>query len=160
MENYVFALDIGTRSVVGILLKNTNDKVEFVDLECVEHQERAMLNGQIHNAPLVSKVIKKVKTNLEERNNIILSKTSVAAAGRTLVTKKEFIEEEFSEEKFVSKEDITRLKLKCVHKAQQQLKNNAIENEYNNYYSVGYSVIRNFLDDVELGNLEGQKGKK
>lgn len=160
MENFVFALDIGTRSVVGILLKNTNEKVEFVDLECVEHQERAMLNGQIHNAPLVSNVINKVKTNLEKRNNIMLSKTSVAAAGRTLVTTKEFIEEEFSEEKFVSKKDITRLKLKCVHKAQQQLKNDAIENEYNNYYSVGYSVIRNFLDDVELGNLEGQKGKK
>lgn len=59
MENYIFALDIGTRSVVGILLKDIGEQFEFIDLEYVEHQERAMLNGQIHNAPLVSKVVKK-----------------------------------------------------------------------------------------------------
>lgn len=160
MENFIFALDIGTRSVVGILLKKIDEKMEFIDIECVPHQERAMLNGQIHNAPLVSKVIGKVKRKLEERNGIQLSKTSVAAAGRTLVTRKEFIEEEFSLEKFISKEDITRLKLKCVHKAQQQLKMSSAEDKYVNYYSVGYSVIKNFLDDVELGNLEGQKGSR
>ncbi len=160
MENYIFALDIGTRSVVGILLKVSGEQFEFVDLEYVEHQERAMLNGQIHNAPLVSKVVKKVKERLEERNNLILKKTSVAAAGRSLVTRKESIEEEFQEDRFVSKEDITRLKLRCVHKAQYQLKMSDPNKEYNNYYCVGYSVRKSFLDDIELGNLEGQKGKK
>ena len=160
MDNYIFALDIGTRSVVGILLKVSGEQFEFVDLECVEHQERAMLNGQIHNAPLVSKVVKKVKLTLEERNNIVLKKTSVAAAGRSLVTRKESIEEEYQEDRFVSKEDITRLKLRCVHKAQYQLKMSDPNKEYNNYYCVGYSVRKSFLDDIELGNLEGQKGKK
>lgn len=160
MENYIFALDIGTRSVVGILLKAIGEQFEFIDLEYVEHQERAMLNGQIHNAPLVSKVVKKVKEKLEERNNIVLKKTSVAAAGRSLVTRKETISEEFQEDRFISKEDITRLKLRCVHKAQYQLKMSDTDQEYTNYYCVGYSVRKSFLDDIELGNLEGQKGKK
>ena len=160
MDNYIFALDIGTRSVIGILLEREGEYFKFVDMESMEHEERTMLNGQIHNAPLVSKVINQVKKNLEERNKINIKKASVAAAGRSLITRKEFVEEVFPAEKLIEKDDITRLKFKCVHKAQQSLKLEQEKKEFNNYYCVGYSVTKSFLDEVELANLEGQKGKK
>ena len=160
MHDRIFALDIGTRSVVGILLQKKQEGYEFLDMEIMEHQERAMLNGQIHNAPLVSKVVGQVKKILEERNHLGLYATSVAAAGRSLVTRKEKTEEVFPEERIISREDITRLKLSCVHKAQFELKSREDGGQYHNYYCVGYSVTRSFLDDIELGNLEGQKGRK
>ncbi len=160
MENYIFALDIGTRSVIGILLEREGEYFNFIDMEFLEHEERTMLNGQIHNAPLVSRVISQVKKTLEERNKITIKKASVAAAGRSLITRKEFAQEVFPAEKLIEKDDITRLKFKSVHKAQQSLKLDQEKKEFNNYYCVGYSVTRSFLDDVELVNLEGQKGKK
>lgn len=160
MEKYIFALDIGTRSVIGFLLKEDGEYFNFVDIESLEHQERTMLNGQIHDAPMVSRVISQVKKNLEERNNIEIRKTSVAAAGRSLITRKEFIEESFPSEKLIDKDDISRLKFKCVHKAQQALKLDSEKKEFSNYYCVGYSVTRSFLDGVELVNLEGQRGSK
>ena len=43
----VFALDIGTRSVVGIIIrKETEREYCLVDYEIIEHENRAMYDGR------------------------------------------------------------------------------------------------------------------
>ncbi|HHY21780.1 MAG TPA: hypothetical protein GX525_07830, partial [Bacilli bacterium] len=42
----IFALDIGTRSVIGLLLQKINHEYELIDVCIKEHGERSMLDGQ------------------------------------------------------------------------------------------------------------------
>ena len=83
----VFALDIGTRSVVGIIIrKETEREYCVVDYEIIEHENRAMYDGQIHNIDQVIKVVSQIKYNLEERNGKTFNRAAVAAAGKSLYT--------------------------------------------------------------------------
>ena len=82
----IFALDIGTRSVIGIVAEQESDgSLTLLDTEREEHKTRAMLDGQIHDVPQVAAVIKDVKKALEKRVGV-LHNVAVAAAGRALYT--------------------------------------------------------------------------
>ena len=59
MTDTLFALDIGTRSVVGIILEKSDESYKIIDILSQEHSERAMLDGQIHDVTAVAKVITK-----------------------------------------------------------------------------------------------------
>ena len=87
MTETLFALDIGTRSVVGIILEKSDKSYKIIDILSQEHSERAMLDGQIHDVTAVAKVISQIKNKLEEKHGP-LKKVSVAAAGRALKTEK------------------------------------------------------------------------
>ena len=87
-SNAIFALDIGTRSVVGIIGVHDGTIFHVLDYEQAFHQERAMRDGQIEDIALVADVVKKIKNVLERRNKLKLSKVCIAAAGRALITKK------------------------------------------------------------------------
>src|SRR5699024_7323976 len=121
MENIIFTLDIGTRSVIGLLLEANGKKYKLVDYVMHEHAERSMLDGQIHDIVLVSEVIRRVKTELEERNSIQLTKVSVAAAGRALKTKRTTITKTIDQHPLMNKEDILFLELSAVQQAQHDL---------------------------------------
>jgi len=86
LENKIFALDIGTRTVVGLVLEFHGDKPRVLAAEIQEHRERTMLDGQIHDVPRVAGLVIKVKEALEEKIDFKLSKVAVAAAGRALKT--------------------------------------------------------------------------
>ena len=49
----VFALDIGTRSVIGIVAEQREGALHILATERMEHKTRAMLDGQIHDVPRV-----------------------------------------------------------------------------------------------------------
>ena len=72
MHEKLFALDIGTRSVVGIILEKTADSFEVTDIVSIEHRERAMLDGQIHDVIAVSKVIQAIKDTLEKKHGKLI----------------------------------------------------------------------------------------
>ena len=65
----VFALDVGTRNVVGILTKMNGDKIEISHMEIMEHETRAMEDGQIHDIGKVANVSESVKKKLEENED-------------------------------------------------------------------------------------------
>lgn len=159
MDNLIFTLDIGTRSVIGLLLEANGKNYKLIDYVMHEHTERSMLDGQIHDIVLVSEVIKQVKHELEQRNSIKLTKVSVAAAGRALKTKRTTITKEIDQHPLMNKEDILFLELSAVQQAQHDL---AIEeNNKNNqipYYCVGYSVLQYRLDQESIGSLIDQQG--
>nr|WP_301109434.1 cell division protein FtsA [Sporosarcina sp.] len=159
MANTLFALDIGTRSVVGIVLKEQEDSFHIVDLISKEHKERSMIDGQIHNILSVASIIQEIKLELEERHGK-LERVSVAAAGRSLKTAEGSVTIDISERSLISTEDINRLELSAVQKAQQTLLSSQELKEDDHYYCVGYSVLHYKLNGEDIGNLIDQTGKE
>src|SRR5690625_3336023 len=156
-NNKVFALDIGTRSVTGIILEQTEEKFTVVDFCMKEHKERSMLDGQIHDVVEVSEVIKKVKEKLEQ-NNGPLHKVCVAAAGRALKTIHASASIQLHQQPIMEQETIKHLELTAVQAAQVKLAEVESSQNYSNYYCVGYSILNYMLDDQAIGSLIDQNG--
>ncbi len=153
----LFALDIGTRSVVGIIIEADNDNYHVSDILSIEHTERAMLDGQIHDVLAVAKIIQEIKTKMEEKHGP-LRKVSVAAAGRALKTEKASYSVEIAGKPMMTKQDILHMELAAVQQAQSAVaeKNSRENSQF--YYCVGYSVLRYTLDEHEMGSLIDQQG--
>jgi Actin-like ATPase involved in cell division len=66
----VFGLDIGTRTIVGILASYDEiaEKIIVHHFYEVEHENRAMIDGQIHDVARVAKGVAKVKKALEDKS--------------------------------------------------------------------------------------------
>ncbi|WP_335695476.1 cell division protein FtsA [Sporosarcina ureae] len=154
----LFALDIGTRSVVGIILEEQNDSFHIVDLISKEHKERSMIDGQIHNILSVASIIQEIKEELEQIHGP-LKRVSVAAAGRSLKTAEGTVTVDISDRTLISKEDINRLELSAVQHAQEKLLSAHQSQEDDHYYCVGYSVLYYKLQDEKIGSLIDQTGK-
>ncbi len=155
----IFALDIGTRSVIGVILENTDDgRFKVKDIKIVEHKERSMLDGQIHDVLAVSDTIKIVKDQLEA-NHGKLEHVSVAAAGRSLKTKRVKIEISIEGQPLLRKDDIRAFELTAVQDAQKQLIKDYTNEDMTQYHCVGYSVVNYFLDGEIIGSLLDQRGK-
>lgn len=157
MSSKLFALDIGTRSVVGIILEEQNDHFHVIDIQMKEHKERAMVDGQIHNVLYVADLIRDIKEELEAKHGP-LTKVSVAAAGRSLKTEQASITINIKNRPIFTEEDISRLELQAVQHAQQQLLTTKDEENLSHYYCVGYSVLYYKLDGEEIGSLLDQQG--
>jgi len=159
-DDLIFALDIGTRTVIGVLLDFQDDSYQVVDAEVIEHEKRAMLDGQIHNVREVAKQVARIKTRLEERNKVTLEKVAIAAAGRALKTIRTEHHIDLANKKYLSREDVQTLEFSAVQKAQENLATVAGEERPSDYHFVGYSVVEYRLDDIFLADLIGQRGKK
>jgi cell division protein FtsA len=157
-SDLVFALDIGTRSVVGVIMELQEDSISVIDFEVAEHHERSMLDGQIHNVWEVAKVISLVKDRLEQRIGP-LKKVSVAAAGRSLKTKRIVLEQSLIGHPLFTKDDVLSLELAAIQDAQRQLANTQAVTDFHHYYCVGYSVVNYYLDGEIIGNLVDQRGQ-
>jgi len=157
LSSKLFALDIGTRSVVGIILEENNDHFHVQDILVKEHKERAMVDGQIHNVMYVAELITEIKQQLEEKHGP-LSKVSVAAAGRSLKTEQASVTLNIRNRPIFTEEDISRLELQAVQQAQQQLLQHKEDAKTSHYYCVGYSVLYYRLDGEEIGSLLDQQG--
>ncbi len=154
----VFGLDIGTRNVVGTVGYKDGDDFHVVAMCNQEHETRSMLDGQIHDIGRVGRTIKKVKDTLERETESALSEVCIAAAGRVLKTEEIRIDYEYPEETVVTDEAIHNLELMGVEEAQRKLN---IENDTKfRFYCVGYSVVRYYLNDDPISNLEGHKAEK
>lgn len=154
----VFGLDIGTRNVVGTV--GYRNEAEFIVVaQCVlEHETRAMLDGQIHDIGRVGRTIQKVKTKLEEQIGQQLTEVCIAAAGRVLKTVNTSVSYDFPEETVVTGEDVHTLDLIGVEKAQKILQE---MNDTNyKFYCVGYSVVKYYLNDEAFSNIESHKADR
>jgi cell division protein FtsA len=157
-KNLLFALDIGTRSVVGMILKqHSNGKYEILQMKVKEHEERSMLDGQIHHIPAVARVIKEIKDQLEIEAGP-LQKVCVAAAGRALKTVKGRADKDIKETSITLEEEVTHLELSAVQHAQFQLASLLEESASPFYDCVGYSVLHYYLDNQPIGSFIGQQG--
>ena len=83
-EELIYALDVGTRSVIGMVGRAENGRVRVLAVEKEPHPRRAMLDGQIEDIAQVAQVVEQVTRRLEERMGLKLERACVAAAGRAL----------------------------------------------------------------------------
>jgi cell division protein FtsA len=155
----LFALDIGTRSVIGIILEEQDGHYHVVDSLVKEHTERAMLDGQIHDVLSVSKIISEIKQKLEEKHGP-LKKVCVAAAGRALKTERSKVTIDINGKPLIKTQDILHLELSAVQQAQSFVAEKHESEQSFYYYCVGYSVLYYRLDGEEIGNLIDQQGKE
>ena len=154
----VFGLDIGTRHVVGTVGYRTEDQFIVTAQYIMQHDTRAMLDGQIHDIGRVSGTIRKVKEQLEKQIGKTLTEVCIAAAGRVLKTVTTSISYDYPEESVVTGEDIHTLDLLGIEKAQKILQE---MNDTNyKFYCVGYSVVKYFLNDEPFSNIESHKADR
>ena len=157
MENLLFSLDIGTRSVVGTILRPLDDgHYEVLDLLQKEHKERAMIDGQIHDVLSVASVIQSVKETFEESFGP-LTDVHVAAAGRALRTVTAYATKDVSREALRTKEAVEHVELSAVQRAHELLAKQS-ERDPTDYYCVGYSVLRYEIDGQPISHLVDQSG--
>ena len=156
-EPLVFGLDIGTRSIVGTVgYRTSTNGFVVVAQESVEHETRAMLDGQIHDLQAVADTIIQVKQKLEQLIGRKLTDVCIAAAGRVLKTVVASAEMHFNYETVVTNEHVYSLDMLGVEKAYDLLRQEQ-QNEDIHFYCVGYSVIRYYQNDYPITNLEGHK---
>ncbi len=159
-EQLVFGLDIGTRSIVGTVgYKQSLNDFTVVAQAVKMHDTRAMMDGQIHDINKVAETIEQVKRSLEKQTGKKLEEVCIAAAGRVLKTVTVHVDTEFQQEVTVNTEMIRALELLGVENAYQQIKNEAVDDD-TNYYCVAYTVIKYYLNDFSITNLEDHKANK
>ncbi len=66
-QNYVLALDIGTRSIVGVVGEPVDGRLKVQAVEMAEHSVRTMIDGQIDNIRQVADLARTVVKRLEDR---------------------------------------------------------------------------------------------
>ena len=155
-QEILFSMDIGTRSVVGIVGRHDGEKFNILAYEIEEHKERAMYDGQVHDIELVAKAAGNVKRRLEEKLGIKLTYVAIAAAGRSLKTHKILLERKIEKEIEVEKDTISSLEIEAIQKAQIEVEEMQ-QADGNQYYCVGYAVVNYYLNGGIIGNLEGHK---
>lgn len=155
MNADIFALDIGTRKVMGLIARQVDGRLEIVDVETVEHPSRPMYDGMIHNIDEVVSIVKQIKNALESRINKKLDKVGVAVAGRNLVTFVSKAEKDLMSEQEITASIIRDLELEAVDKISAQS-----HQKLSNLHCVGYSPVYYELDGTRVLNLMGHKGRK
>lgn len=160
MSESIFVLDIGTRTVVALWASFREGAMYVEHILTKEHQTRAMFDGQIHHVEEVVNIVEKLVRQMEQLVGREIKQVAVAAAGRTLETVKGSTEMVHPISSVFTKEEVLALELEAVEEAQASLPTNADLPLSLQYYCVGYSIVQEYLDDVPIGSLVGQKGEK
>ena len=157
-KDLIYALDIGTRSVVGVVGRPMGDRLKVLDVELAEHGKRAMMDGQIDDIRQVAGLAKTVTQRLEDRLGVRLERVCVAAAGRALRTQMGSFTLELPEEQSIDQEEIGRLEAGAVSAAEEALQGDGEARRQ--MFLVGYTVAQYRLDNYPLNNLQFHTGRK
>lgn len=155
-EPLLFALDIGTRSVVGIVGYQEEERFHIVDFEQMEHPGRAMIDGQVEDIHQVAQLIGTVKQRLQDRVKQPLTQVAVAAAGRALRTVQVRIERRLEPGSTVDRAMVMGMEGEAIEKAQQQMEAEMAEQgNHTAFYCVGYNITQYWMDGEPIQNMIG-----
>lgn len=156
----IFALDIGTRSIIGMVGCLENGKVNILGIEKAEHARRTMIDGQIENIDKVAAVAAEVKKGLEKQLDIELKRVHIAAAGRALRTQRVTFEMELPEVQLITEEIVSRLEAGAISAAEETFaRESGAEDRDRRFYLAGYSICQYYLDDYIMSSLKDHHGK-
>lgn len=150
----IFALDIGTRKVMGLVCRRSGEALEIADMEVIEHSTRCMLDGQIHSIDEVARAVVRVKENLEARLGRNLDAVGVALAGRNLTTYKSRIEREFPVAEEITPAFLKDVELEAVDRISSDSGNHLAD-----FYCVGYSPVFYEVDGNRITNPVGHTAR-
>lgn len=153
----IYALDIGTRSIIGVAGRVADERLEVLAIEKEEHGRRAMLDGQIEDIDQVAKVVRRVTERMEAKLGCKLSRVCVAAAGRALRTEKGHYAMELPQVTRIGSDIISQLESGAVSDAESRLSEEA--DSQRRSYLVGYTVSGYLLDRYPLATLKDHNGQ-
>ncbi len=154
----IFALDIGTRSIIGMVGRAEGGRIQILDIEKESHTHRAMLDGQIENIDQVAEVARVVVKRLESRLKCKLSRVCVAAAGRALRSEQASFTVTQKSVQQIGDDLIGQLEAGAVSKAEQVILSQP-DQQSTRFYMVGYTAAQYRLDGYPLQSLKGHSGK-
>ncbi|MCI8878169.1 MAG: pilus assembly protein PilM [Oscillospiraceae bacterium] len=154
----VFALDIGTRSIIGVAGRVEDERLEVLAIEKEEHGKRAMLDGQIEDIEQVARVARRVTERMEVKLGCKLQRVCVAAAGRALRTEKGRYAMTLPQVSRIDSDLISQLESGAVSDAEEQLSRG--EDSQRRFYLVGYTVSSYLLDRYPLTSLKDHNGQQ
>ena len=154
----IFALDIGTRKIAGLIMKERSD--EFVIEEAVVREQlpQAMQDGQIHSIDRVAKVIRSVKDELQALTGEKLTEAAVAAAGRSLITRRAESQRRLPLNERISTDVLRALEMTAVQQALEKILKPRSTGAMDTFLCVGYTVVHYLLDGQPIGSLVGHRG--
>ncbi len=158
----VLALDIGTRSIVGLLARPQDGaRLQIVDAAAVAHDDRAMRDGQVHDIPEVGRRIGLLVDRLAARTGWRPRRAYIAAAGRALATSEAEAELVVGSPGQVTEDLLRQLTVAGVARAVEGLKvGPAGRSSPHGFHCVGFSVVRYLLDNDVMANPLGQRGDR
>lgn len=159
-DELLFVLDIGTRSVIGIVGRAHDGVLEILQVESEEYSGRAVVDGQIEDIEKTAKVAAAVKARLEKGVGATLCEVHVAAAGRVLKTERTFFEMEVDERQPLGAREVMALEAAAVQKAYESLVSDQRDGEPDSFCTVGHTAVGFQLDGYSYATLLGHRGKK
>ena len=157
-RDLIFALDIGTRSIVGMVGKLVEDRFQVLAVESAEYSKRTMMDGQIDDIEGVADLAKAVTKRLEHKLQMNLTRVCVAAAGRALRTQRGVFTVDLPEDRTINATDISEMEAGAVSAAEDLLRQK--DDAPQQFYLVGYTVAQYRLDNYPLTTLQGHSGKR
>lgn len=156
-QELIYALDIGTRSVIGMLGTVVDGRVQIRTIEKQLHPKRAMMDGQIEDIAQVAQIVRTVTDRLEETSGCKLARACVSAAGRALRTERGHTERSLPAPQPVDQQLVAQLEAAAVSEAENALHD--MEDSGQRMLLVGYTVTRYSLDGYPLTSLLGHTGR-
>ena len=153
----VFALDIGTRSIIGMLGRVEKGRFLVEAIEKEEHGRRAMLDGQIVEIEQVAQVAGEVIRRLQEKTGVRLSRVCVAAAGRALKSQSAGFTLRFDDLRKADEDVIGQLEAGAVSEAEKLLAGESVGQ--GRFYMVGYTARQYVVDGYPMTNLMDHRGQ-
>ncbi len=154
----VFALDIGTRSIIGVFGRMEEKRLHVLDIEKEMHDQRAMLDGQIEDIAKVAGVARVVVKRVEEKLKRKITRVCVAAAGRALKSERASFTLELGDVQHATDDLIGQLEAGAVSEAERVI-TELPEQQHTQFYMVGYTVSQYRVDGYPMSNLRGHSGK-
>ena len=158
-RNVIIALDIGTRSIIGVVGRVENRMFRVLAIEKQDHGQRAMLDGQIENIEQVAEVAREVIARLEKKTRLRLTRVCVAAAGRALKAESAAFTMDLSGTQQITEEVINQLEAGAVSEAEHALREEAAS-QNDMYYMVGYTVTTYRIDGYPMSSIRDHSGRE
>ncbi|MEG2000364.1 MAG: cell division FtsA domain-containing protein [Evtepia sp.] len=153
-DQLIFALDIGTRSVIGIVGLQDGDMFRVICTDREEYQNRAVVDGQIEDIAETSKIAARVKERMEQALGFPLRHVYIAAAGRVLRTMEAEYQLPIPDGGPITASFLSHLAQNAIQYAYEQL-----GDREESFFCVGHAVKKYQLDDYEISNLLDHKGQ-
>ena len=154
----IFALDIGTRSIIGVVGRVEDQRLRVLSIEKENHNQRAMMDGQIENIEQVAAAARRVKERLERNTGLKLRRVCVAAAGRALKSERASFTLELPAVQRITDEIVIQLESGAVSEAEELISEQAAQ-QTDQYYMVGYTVISYRLDGYPISSIRDHSGR-
>lgn len=155
-QDLIYALDIGTRSVIGMLGTAVDGRMQIRAVEKQLHAKRAMMDGQIEDIAQVAQAVENVTRRLEQSAGCRLTRACVAAAGRALRTERGHSEKSLGAPEQIDHALIAQLEAAAVAEAEKALHEDGGDQKM---LLVGYTATQYALDGYPLTNLLGHTGQ-